>query len=324
MAWKVSPVAQFNFFGTVFDPRGWTMVVNLFVDDLFGTSGTEMEQRVLTRLRKIQVGSEDWNDVALTRQRIRWTQDSQNGPYIEVSPEKTIDELEEIQVERNTKEDLRCTPSMHTMCKGLLEQINWLQSRTQFQCCHKFSRCASMAPSPTVGDVKSLNKLARQLKSQPVKLQYLPLPAPLRILGFRDASYRNNDVGSSQRGMTVFLAESLARSSRDGMTYGSMYDNESQKIQKTVLSSTVAELYSIVKCCGSCPFLRGLWRDMSGDVANIHVRTDAKNLVTAARTIHLHDQKETIHGSLCCERKPVQEVFTVLPTFPPKTAWQIA
>ena len=27
-------------------------IVNLFVDDLFGTGGTEMEQRVLARLRK--------------------------------------------------------------------------------------------------------------------------------------------------------------------------------------------------------------------------------------------------------------------------------
>ena len=35
--------------------------------------------------------------------------------------------------------------------------------------------------------------------------------------------------------------------------------------------------------------------DLSGEVANIHMRTDAKNLVTAARTIHLPEHKETIH-----------------------------
>ena len=39
-------------------------IVNLFVDDLFGTGGNEMEQRVLTRLRTdFQVSSEDWHDV---------------------------------------------------------------------------------------------------------------------------------------------------------------------------------------------------------------------------------------------------------------------
>ena len=57
-------------------------IINLFVDDLVGTSEIEMEQRILSRLRMrkdFQVGSEDWNDVAFTRQRIRWTQDSPKG-----------------------------------------------------------------------------------------------------------------------------------------------------------------------------------------------------------------------------------------------------
>ena len=85
----------------------------------------------------------------------------------------------------------------------------------------------------------------------------------------------------------MFLAESRERSSRDGMAYGSVIDYESQKIKKTVLSTTVAEFYSSMKCFGSCQFLRGLWMDISGEVANLHMRTDANNLVTTARTIHL-------------------------------------
>ena len=35
--------------------------------------------------------------------------------------------------------------------------------------------------------------------------------------------------------------------------------------------------------------------DMPGEVAEIHMRTDTKNLVTTARTIPLPEQKETIH-----------------------------
>ena len=35
--------------------------------------------------------------------------------------------------------------------------------------------------------------------------------------------------------------------------------------------------------------------DLSGEVANMHMRTDAKNLVTTARTIHFTEQKETMH-----------------------------
>ena len=74
-----------------------------------------MDQRVLSRVRKdFQVGSEDWNDVTFTRQRIRWIQDSQSGSFIEVRQQKAIEELLEIPVERNTNEDLHSTPAMHT------------------------------------------------------------------------------------------------------------------------------------------------------------------------------------------------------------------
>ena len=44
----------------------------------------------------------------------------------------TIEELEEIPVERNTKEDLQCIPAMHTMYRSLLGQINWLQKGHSF------------------------------------------------------------------------------------------------------------------------------------------------------------------------------------------------
>ena len=47
-----------------------------------------------------------------------------------------------------------------------------------------------------------------------------------------------------------FLAESRERSLKDGTTYGSLIDFERQKIKKTVLSTTVAELYSFMKCFG--------------------------------------------------------------------------
>ena len=59
---------------TARSPAAGKSIINLFVDDLFGTGGKEMEQRLLARLRKyFQVGSEDSNDVAFIRQRLRWT-----------------------------------------------------------------------------------------------------------------------------------------------------------------------------------------------------------------------------------------------------------
>ena len=45
----------------------------------------------------------------------------------------------------------------------------------------------------------------------------------------------DNEDGSSQRGMAVFLAELREHSSKDGISYGSSVDCESQKITRTVL-----------------------------------------------------------------------------------------
>ena len=102
----------------------------------------------------------------------------------------------------------------------------------------------------------------------------------------------------------MFLAESRERSSEDGTTYGSLIEFESQKIKKMVLSTTVTGLYSFMKCFGSCHFLRGLWMDISGAVATIHMRTDAKNLVTTARTIHLSETKgDNPHDFYGCEKE---------------------
>ena len=63
-------------------------------------------------------------------------------------------------------------------------------------------------------------------------------------------------------------------------TRGSLIDYESHKIKRTVLSTTVAELYAFMKCYGSAQFYRGLWMDMTAQPLEVHLRTDANNLVT--------------------------------------------
>eukprot|EP00974_Lingulodinium_polyedra_P078176 7570126-Lingulodinium_polyedra.AAC.1 len=50
-----------------------------------------------------------------------------------------------------------------------------------------------------------------------------------------------------------------------------------------------------MKCFGTRQAIRGLWMDISGDVAPLHLRIDANNLVSTAATTHLPEQKETIH-----------------------------
>ena len=124
-----------------------------------------------------------------------------------------------------------------------------------------------------------------------------------------DASYRNNSDKSSQRAHVIFLAEDRklpsknthrqygygSKTSDDSATRGSIIDYESHKITTATQSTTVAELNALMKCFGTCLFLRALWADVSGEIVPIHIRTDCNNLVTAAQTTHLPEQKETHH-----------------------------
>ena len=124
--------------------------VCLHVDDLFMAGDQEFEQRVMSRIRKdFQVGSEDKNDVMFVGQRIRWRHHETSRHYISVDQKLAVKQL---------KDNISCTPAMHTAFRSVLGQLNWLQSRTQVHLCYKFSRCASAAANPTIGDVREINK----------------------------------------------------------------------------------------------------------------------------------------------------------------------
>ena len=141
-------------------------------------------------------------------------------------------------------------------------------------------------------DAKELNKVVRMVKDKPQRLLYAPIKGIPRLMGFPDAAYKNNDDGSSQRGQRIFTCQPRNKE-RD--TKGSLIDYESHKIKRTVLSTTVAELYAFMKCYGSAQFYRGLWMDMTAQPIEVHLRIDANNLVTTAASTRLPEQKETIH-----------------------------
>ena len=276
----------------------------LHVDDLFITGNAEFWNKIIGNLRKdFKVGSEDKGDVEFTGQRIRW-----HNNALKVDQHKAIEQLTEVKIEdKGQPDNVVCNPKLHTEFRSVLGSINWLQSRSQYQVNYKFSRVASAAAKPTLGDCRAINKIVRTIRAQPAILYFWPLTGKTRLLGYPDASYRNNEDSSSQRGQCVFLAEerrSQLQQNRSSGNYrlggetssrGSLIDYESTKIRRTTLSTTVAELYSFMKCYGTCLFLKGLWADLSGEAVDIHMRTDAHNLITTASTTHLPEQKETIH-----------------------------
>ena len=93
--------------------------------------------------------------------------------------------------------------------------------------------------------------------------------------------------------MVIFMAEPRREKSRN--TKGSLIFFEPTTIRGTTLSTTVAELFSLMKCYGTCQMLRGLIKDTTGSSSEIHMRTDANNLAATASTTHVPEKQETIH-----------------------------
>ena len=206
----------------------------------------------------------------------------------------SVSELEEIIIPKYLKDTDLCDKQLHTSYRSLLGSINWLQSRTQFQACYSFSRLASASASPTIGHCKELNKLCRQIRNDEVEIRVWPVKGSPRIVGIPDAAFRNNSDKSSQRAMTIFIADERVKGRRD--TRGSLMFFESTKIKRTTLSTTVAELYGSHEVFWHLSdAFEDFGRSISGFDAEIHMRTDANNLVATASTTHAPEQQETIH-----------------------------
>ena len=105
-------------------------------------------------------------------QRIRWKKHDKHGHYISVDQKLAVDAVEEIKHDKYLKDNIACDPQMHTAHRSVLGQLNWLQSRTQVHLCYKFSRCASAASKPTMGDVREINKVVRTMKSQYIDARF--------------------------------------------------------------------------------------------------------------------------------------------------------
>ena len=123
--------------------RGKTVigVICLHVDDRFCTGTDAFKREVLGGIRKtFQVGSEDLNDVRFVGQRVRWENKNGNPKgCLVVDQEKAIEELHEVEFDKTLKDDVACTPALHTEYRSVLGSLNWLQSRTLFQAAYRFS-----------------------------------------------------------------------------------------------------------------------------------------------------------------------------------------
>ena len=108
-----------------------------------------------------------------------------------------------------------------------------------------------MEASPKIGDVKVLNQLTRQLKSQPVKLQFWPLTGLLRILGFPGVSYRNNVAPAPQeKPFQVMFAETQHTEQQNELHTCEHKNQDATKITSAFADSRIQFCWSVMTFCG--------------------------------------------------------------------------
>ena len=149
----------------------------LHVDDLFVAGTPECLERFKKVVKsEFQIGHEDVNDLMFNGQRVKWIiNEKAKKSHITVEQSLCVSELTEVVIPKGLKDEDTCDKDLHTAYRSRLGSINWLQSRTQFQSCYQFSRCASAAASPAIGDCKVLNKLCRQIVGDPMEIMFWPL-----------------------------------------------------------------------------------------------------------------------------------------------------
>ena len=147
----------------------------LHVDDLFMTGTPEFLEKFKKVVKsQFKIGHEDVNDLMFTGQRVKWVieEKTKKKSHIAVEQSLCFRELTEVVIPKGLKHEEKCDKDLHTAYRSLLGSINWLQPRTQFQSCYQFSRCASAASSPNIGDCKALDKLCRQIVGDPMELMF--------------------------------------------------------------------------------------------------------------------------------------------------------
>ena len=122
----------------------------LHVDHLFITGTPEFLERFKKVVKsQFKIGHEDVNDLMFTGQRVKRIMDekTKKKSHITVEQSLCVSELTEVVVPKGLKDEDKCVKDLPTAYRPPLGSINWLQSRTQFQSCYQFSRCASAAAS---------------------------------------------------------------------------------------------------------------------------------------------------------------------------------
>ena len=171
----------------------------------------------------------------------------------------------------------------------LLGRINWLSHQSRPDLAFDAFSASLASQSPTVQDVKLLNKVVSKVDNGLNNIFYPRLDeTSLRIVVFGDASYANlKDKVSSGEGYLVFLADKRGNSC--------LLNWKSKKIKRVVHSTEAAECLALVDCNGDAHYIRSILEELlykkPCKSIPILVCTDSIQLRKALISTHLVTEK---------------------------------
>lgn len=172
----------------------------------------------------------------------------------------------------------------------LLGKINWVSHQSRPDLAFDAYNASLSSQSPTVGNLRSLNKAVAKCKNGLNHILYPKLDEKsLSIVAYCDASLTNMaDKVSSGEGFLVFLVDSSGNAC--------LLNWKSKKVKRVVHSTLAAEGLSLTDCNGDASYIRNvveelLFGDSRKHKIPIKIYTDSIQLRKALYSTHMVTEK---------------------------------
>ena len=165
------------------------------MDDISVAGTRESLDSVLVALRTaFPVGSEKREEYVYCGVHLRCIRGSDNELFeITLDQENYISEMAEIKLADDKDRSRSLDQKEETLYRGLIGALTWCTGQTRLDFYYAVCRLSQRANVPTIADAQQANKALHQMNKRPLKLRYVGLQGPVRLIGYHDSSWGNGD-----------------------------------------------------------------------------------------------------------------------------------
>ena len=263
-------------------------ILACFVDDmLYGGSSIFLEQ-VIEKLRVVlTVGSE--SDESFTYLGINLMQGPDNAIYLDqnfyLNKLKPIQEISSFS--NNYMPDAPIDETIRKKMRSTVGCLNWLSTVSRPDISYDTCVMATKVCSANQKDIVKLNKIVKNVVSNPLTLKFTPLSSIKQIIVYTDAAYANLEKGFSQGAYLIFVGDD---------EHLVPIDWSSHKLTRVARSTLTAESLALMDGIDAAWYYKHILTKilrLSNSSCDIPIicYTDSQSLVDAAKTTNVVSEK---------------------------------